>query len=629
MKEKKELLKGTVLFQKLNNEELGRIAGCFTLKRFAPGEVLFREHSPRTRFMVVMDGEVEISKRVHAGKEVLAVLSKGDFLGEAIFLDDTVHSATATAKTPVRLMQLTRERLQVIRRENPRVYFLMVEGISKLLSRRLETSSKKLVHLGADYHADGFRMEHDLLGERGVPAHVYYGVQTLRAIENFPITGVPISHYPNLIRALAMVKKAAALANRKLGLLSGDIAAAIVSACEDVIGGALHRHFSVDVIQGGAGTSTNMNANEVIANRALEKLGKVPGDYDVIHPNNHVNLSQSTNDAYPTALKIGLLLSITSLLDAMNHLKKTFQQKAKEFRSVIKMGRTQLQDAVPMTLGQEFGAYATMLNEDIRMLKKAGKLLTEINMGGTAIGTGINADPDYAKLCTEELCKVTGMSLELSGNLVEATQDTGVFVQLSGVFKRIAVKLSKICNDLRLLSSGPRAGFNEINLPPMQPGSSIMPGKVNPVIPEVVNQIAFQVIGNDLTITMAAEAGQLELNVMEPIIAFNLFQSIDIMRNGMMTLADRCVSGITANENVCRAYVENSIGIVTALNPYIGYENSSSIAKEALKTGRSVYELVLERNLLTKAEIDRILSPEAMLHPRSWKDKKRNKPDSV
>ncbi len=625
MKERKELLKSIVLFEKLNDEELEKIAGCFTSKNVSPGEVLFREHSPRNRFMVVMEGEVEISKRVHAGKEILAVLSKGDFLGESIFLDDTVHSATATARSRVRVLKLARERLQVIRRENPKVYFLMVEGISKLLSRRLETSSKKLVHQGTDYHADGFRMEHDLLGERGVPSHVYYGVQTLRAIENFPITGVPISHYPNLIKGLAMVKKAAALANLKLGLLTEEVAKAIVAACDDIIGGALHRHFAVDVIQGGAGTSTNMNANEVIANRALQKLGKKPGEYDIIHPNNHVNLSQSTNDAYPTALKIGLLLSITSLLEAMRHLKSTFRKKEKEFQNVIKMGRTQLQDAVPMTLGQEFGAYATMLAEDIRMLKKAAKLLNETNMGGTAIGTGINADPAYAKLCTEELCKVTGMDLVLSDNLVEATQDTGVFVQLSGVFKRVSVKLSKICNDLRLLSSGPRAGLNEINLPPMQPGSSIMPGKVNPVIPEVVNQIAFQVIGNDLTITMAAEAGQLELNVMEPIISFNLFQSIDIMRNGMMTLADRCVQGITANKDVCRGYVESSIGIVTALNPYIGYENSSSIAREALRTGRSVYELVLERNLLTKKEIDRILSPEAMLHPRRWTDEKGNK----
>ncbi len=618
MKARKELLKGIILFEKLNDEELEKIASSFTLKKYSKEDVLFREHSPRSRFMVLMEGKVEISKQVHAGKETLAVLSKGDFLGEAVFLDDTVHSTTATALTEVRALMLNLERLKVIRRETPRIYFLMVEGISKLLSRRLESSSKKLVHQAVDYHADGFRMEHDLLGERGVPAHVYYGVQTLRAIENFPITGVPISHYPNLIKALSMVKKAAAQANLKLGLLTEEVAGAIVAACDDIISGALHRHFAVDVIQGGAGTSTNMNANEVIANRALEKLGRKPGEYDIIHPNNHVNLSQSTNDAYPTALKIGLLFSIDGLLGAMDYLKKAFSNKEKEFRNVIKMGRTQLQDAVPMTLGQEFGAYATMLSEDIRMLKKSARLLQEINMGGTAIGTGINADPAYAKLCTEELCKVTGMNLKLSGNLVEATQDTGVFVQLSGVFKRISVKLSKICNDLRLLSSGPRAGLNEINLPEMQPGSSIMPGKVNPVIPEVVNQIAFQVIGNDLTITMAAEAGQLELNVMEPIIAFNLFQSIDIMRSGMMTLADRCILGIKTNKAVCRGYVENSIGIVTALNPYIGYENSSSIAREALKTGKSVYELVLERNLLTKEEIDRILSPEAMLHPRRW-----------
>lgn len=618
MKEKMALLEGTVLFEKLGHEELKQIAECFEYRKVPAGEVLFREKNPRRRFLIVVEGKVEISKNVPAGKEVVAVLSKGDFLGEGIFLDDAEHDATGKALTKVRLLQLTRERMQVIRRDTPHVYFLMVEGISKLLSRRLSSSSSKLARQGADYHAEGVRMEHDLLGERGVPASVYYGIQTLRAAENFSITGVPISHYPTFVRGLVMVKKAAAAANLKLGLLSKEVAQGIMQACDEIIAGALHRHFIVDVIQGGAGTSANMNANEVIANRALELMGHKPGEYDFVHPNNHVNLSQSTNDAYPTALKIGLQLSIQSLLEAMSYLRKAFIKKEKQFAHVIKMGRTQLQDAVPMTLGQEFGAYATMLGEDILMLKKATKLLSEINMGGTAIGTGINADPRYAALVTDELKQVTGLDLKLSANLVEATQDTGVFVQLSGVFKRIAVKLSKVCNDLRLLSSGPRAGLNEINLPAMQPGSSIMPGKVNPVIPEVVNQIAFQVIGNDLTVTMAAEAGQLELNVMEPIIAFNLFQSIDVMRNGMMTLADRCILGITANKAICRQYVENSIGIVTALNPYIGYENASAIAKEALKTGESVYNLVIKRNLLTKDEIDRILSPEEMIHPRRW-----------
>ncbi len=440
-------------------------------------------------------------------------------------------------------------------------------------------------------------MEQDLLGERNIPDDLYYGIQTLRAIENFPITGIPISHFPNLIIALAMVKKAAAIANLRLELLTKNITDAIVKACDEIIGGNLHNHFVVDVIQGGAGTSTNMNANEVIANRANEILGFKKGDYHVVHPNNHVNLSQSTNDAYPTALKIGLLLSLKELENAMVYLRQSFRQKEREFVDVIKMGRTQLQDAVPMTLGQEFGTYATMLEEDILILEKTSALITEINMGGTAIGTGINADPEYVAIVCEELRKVTGFDLKSSENLVEATQDTGAFVQLSGVFKRIVVKLSKVCNDLRLLSSGPKAGFHEINLPPMQPGSSIMPGKVNPVIPEVFNQVAYQVIGNDLTVTMAGEAGQLQLNVMEPVIAFQLFQSIDIMRNAMITLADRCITGITANREVCRKYVEDSIGIVTALNPYIGYEQSTAIAKEALQTGKSVYDLILERGL--------------------------------
>ena len=406
-----------------------------------------------------------------------------------------------------------------------------------------------------------------------------------------------------------MVKKAAALANFRLKLLTEEVTAGIVKACDEIIEGGFHNQFLVDVIQGGAGTSSNMNANEVIANRAIEILGGRKGEYHLVHPNNHVNLSQSTNDAYPTALKIGLLLSLKDLEKAMAYLLYSFREKEDEFGDVIKMGRTQLQDAVPMTLGQEFGTYATMLEEDILILKRTSELLTEINMGGTAIGTGINADPEYITLVCEELRTVTGLDLKISENLVEATQDTGAFVQLSGVFKRIVIKLSKVCNDLRLLSSGPRAGLHEINLPPMQPGSSIMPGKVNPVIPEVFNQVAYQVIGNDLTVTIAGEAGQLQLNVMEPVIAFQLYQSIDVMRNAMITLADRCIKGITANREICRKYVENSIGIVTALNPYIGYVNSTAIAEEALQTGRSVYDLVLEKKLLSKEEIEEILSP--------------------
>jgi aspartate ammonia-lyase len=464
-----------------------------------------------------------------------------------------------------------------------------------------------------------YRVEKDLLGEKRVPQKAYYGIQTLRAVENFPITGISISSFPNLIKALAMVKKAAVLANARLGLIAEGVAAAIARACDEIIGGALHDQFVVDVVQGGAGTSTNMNANEVIANRAIELLGFRRGEYDRVHPNNHVNLSQSTNDAYPTSIKVGLLLSIKDLDEAMVNLRNAFKQKESEFADVIKMGRTQLQDAVPMTLGQEFGTYATMVQEDILILRKTSQLITEINMGGTAIGTGINADPEYAPIVCEALRNVTGLDLKMAENFVEATQDTGAFVQLSGVFKRIVVKLSKTCNDLRLLSSGPRAGLNEINLPPVQPGSSIMPGKVNPVIPEVVNQVAYQVVGNDLTVTMAGEAGQLQLNVMEPVIAFQLFQSIDIMRNAMVILADRCIRGITANEQVCRKYVENSIGIVTALNPYIGYENSTMLAKEALQKGKAVYELVLEKKLLSKEELEKILSPEEMIRPRRIK----------
>ena len=460
------------------------------------------------------------------------------------------------------------------------------------------------------------RLEHDLLGERQVPAERYFGIQTLRATENFNITGIPISHYPRLIKSLAYIKKAAALANCELGLLDQPLADAIARACDDLLAGNLLEEFVVDVIQGGAGTSTNMNANEVIANRALELLGYEKGRYDILHPLNHVNMSQSTNDVYPTALRLTLSQKLDGLMQEMAHLREAFALKAGEFADVIKMGRTQLQDAVPMTLGQEFGAWGIMVAEDIQRVKEAQSHIREINMGATAIGTGLNAHPDYARLVTEKLRLLTGIPVVCSENLVEATQDAGAYVQLSGVLKRVATKLSKICNDLRLLASGPRAGLHEINLPAMAPGSSIMPGKVNPIIPEVVNQVAFEVIGNDITVTLAAEAGQLELNVMEPVIAYNLFTSLDMLGRACRTLADRCVAGITANREVCRRMVENSIGLVTALNPYIGYERSSQLAEEALKSGRSVYEIVLEKGYLSQAELDDILSPENMTRPR-------------
>lgn len=461
------------------------------------------------------------------------------------------------------------------------------------------------------------RKEYDLIGEREIPGNSYYGIQTLRAIENFNISSNNLSDYPLFIYALADVKQAAALANKDLGLLDEKVANAIVSACEAVKEGKFNDQFIVDMVQGGAGTSTNMNANEVIANVALEILGHKKGDYKHCHPNNHVNLSQSTNDAYPTALKIALYRSFDALEVALIDLIKSFKKKGREFAEIIKMGRTQLQDAVPMTLGQEFEAFGVNLSEEITRIHQNKKLLLEINMGATAIGTGINADPDYTRLCTDHLAKITGLKVKAAGNLIEATSDTGVFIMNSSVLKRLAVKLSKISSDLRLLSSGPRAGINEINLPPMQPGSSIMPGKVNPVIPEVVNQIAFRVIGNDLTVTLGSEAGQLQLNVMEPVIAYSLLENIDLLVNGIKTLNEKCIKGITANAERCEELVLNSIGIITALNPYLGYENSTKIAAEALMTGRGIIELVLEKKLLDEAKLREILKPENMVRPRA------------
>jgi len=461
------------------------------------------------------------------------------------------------------------------------------------------------------------RIEHDLLGERAVPAHAYYGIHTLRALENFPITGMPISIYPDLVSALACVKQAAAIANSELGLLDEKRAVAIRLACEEVREGKLSAEFVVDVIQGGAGTSSNMNANEVICNRALELLGHARGEYQHLHPLDHVNLSQSTNDVYPTAVKLALHFAIRRLLIEMQGLRQAFQKKAVEFDDVLKVGRTQLQDAVPMTLGQEFSTYAVMLGEDEQRLAEAGELIREINLGATAIGTGINAHPDYAPLVTRRLSEISGISFIVSPNLIEATQDAGAFVQLSGVLKRIAVKLSKVCNDLRLLSSGPRAGIGEIALPAVQAGSSIMPGKVNPVIPEVVNQIAFEVIGNDMTVTMAAEAGQLQLNAFEPVIAHSLFESLQHLAAGCRTLAERCVKGITANRDRARRLLDESTAVVTALTPYLGYAESTAIAKDALATGKRVYDLVLARGLMTQQQLDDLLKPESLTRPHA------------
>ncbi|MDZ4746744.1 MAG: aspartate ammonia-lyase [bacterium] len=460
------------------------------------------------------------------------------------------------------------------------------------------------------------RIEHDFLGERELPDHAYYGVQTLRGLENFPITGVAIGHTPAFIAGLAYVKKAAALANQQCGVLDATLANAIVKACDAVIAGELTDQFVVDVIQGGAGTSTNMNANEVIANKALEILGYEKGRYDIVHPNDHVNLSQSTNDAYPTAFRITLYREIDELARCMSELQGAFAAKGQEFAEVLKMGRTQLQDAVPMTLGQEFDAFAVNVGEDIRRLQEARDLITEVNLGATAIGTSINAPPTYPPIAVSILADITGIPVTLSLNLIEATWDTGAYVQISGVLKRVAVKLSKICNDLRLLSSGPRTGLNEINLPPLQPGSSIMPGKVNPVIPEVVNQVCFLVIGNDVTISFAAEAGQLQLNVMEPVIAHCLFESIGTLTRACTILRTKCINGITANPEHTRAMVLNSIGIVTALNPILGYEVSATIAKEAFETGGNIIDIVRKRGLLTEEKISEVFSLENLMHPK-------------
>ncbi len=460
---------------------------------------------------------------------------------------------------------------------------------------------------------ENFRTERDFLGEKKIDVHSYYGIQTLRAKENFDITKTSISLFPNFIKSLAKVKKACALTNYELGDLNDKQRDAIIQACNEIIDGKFNDQFIVDPIQGGAGTSTNMNVNEVIANRALEILGEKRSSYDVIHPNNHVNMSQSTNDVYPTAIKLTLYELIYKLKDSLRYLRDSFEEKSVEFKDVLKMGRTQLQDAVPMTLGQEFKTFAIMVDEDIYRLRDAQALLKEVNLGATAIGTGINTKKEYRRKVINNLREVTGIDYESAGDLIEATQDTGAFVHISGILKRVAIKISKICNDLRLLSSGPRAGLNEINLPPMQPGSSIMPGKVNPVIPEVVNQVAFEVIGADATISIACESGQLQLNVFEPLVAYKLFTSINMMRRSFYSLAEKCIKGITANEDVCMENILNSVTLVTCLNPILGYEKSSALAKEALATNKRVYDIILEQELFTKEELDELLHPKNMV----------------
>jgi aspartate ammonia-lyase len=459
------------------------------------------------------------------------------------------------------------------------------------------------------------RTEHDFLGEKQIPSQAYWGVHTARALENFPISGTAISAMPDLIRAFGFVKKSCARANAELGALDRKRTAAVILACNELIAGHFQEQFVVDVIQGGAGTSTNMNANEVIANIALEKLGFEKGRYDVLHPNDHVNASQSTNDVYPTAVRIALWTGIDRLLASMETLQRGFEAKAEEFKSILKIGRTQLQDAVPMTLGQEFSTYAVMLEEDVMRLREARALIEEINLGATAIGTGINAPAGYADMVCEFLAQESKIPVKKAKNLIEATQDTGAFVQLSGVLKRIASKLSKTCNDLRLLSSGPQAGFGDIRLPARQAGSSIMPGKVNPVIPEVVNQVAFEVIGNDVTITMASEAGQLQLNAFEPIMGWSLFKSIEHLSQACLTLQANCVAGIEPNLELLAKRVRESVTLVTALNPIIGYEKAALIAKTAIATGAPIDEVAESLGIMSKAQMEELLVPEKLTQP--------------
>ena len=458
-----------------------------------------------------------------------------------------------------------------------------------------------------------FRVEKDSIGTKDVPENVYYGVQSLRAAENFHITG--LNMHPEIINSLAYIKKAAAITNCEAGLLDKRRTQAIVQACDEILEGKFREDFIVDPIQGGAGTSLNMNANEVIANRAIEILGGKKGDYSVVNPNDHVNCGQSTNDVIPTAGKMTSLRLLKKLKKQLLRLHSALEQKADEFDSVIKMGRTQLQDAVPIRLGQEFKAYSVAILRDLNRMDKAMDEMRTLNMGGTAVGTGLNADESYLRRIVPNLSEISGMDLVQAYDLIDATQNLDSFVAVSGAVKACAVTLSKIANDLRLMSSGPRAGFGEINLPAKQNGSSIMPGKVNPVIPEVVNQVAFNAIGNDMTITMAAEAGQLELNAFEPIIFYCLFQSIDTIAYAVNTFVDNCVIGITANETRCRYFVENSVGIITAICPYVGYQKAAEIAKEAIKTGESVRKLIIEKGLLAKEQMDEIMDPVQMTEP--------------
>lgn len=612
-----DFFKDVELFSTLSEKELNLLVDEIEIKNLDAGELLIRENHNRKAISFIYEGRVSLFKTSSYGEEKkVGLFTKYDFLGEGCLFDDSPHSTSAKAEIATTVLTIKKKKLLRLFENNGTLAIKIYSLIAGVISRRLQQNNKRLVNCAAQYKSGQTRLEHDLLGERKVPSEAYYGIQTLRAMENFNISGVTLDFFPDLIKGHAIIKMSAAKANFELGYLDEKVKDAIVKASYEVMEGKYNEYFGVDMIQGGAGTSTNMNANEVIANRALEIMGHKKGEYQYCHPNNHVNYSQSTNDAYPSAVHLALNFANKKLLNILRNIVAAFNKKALEFEDIIKMGRTQLQDAVPMTLGQTFKTYADTLETEANKLTYAADHFLELNMGATAIGTGINSDPEYSGLVIKHIEKATGLDVRLASNLIEATQDTGSFVMYSASMKRLAIKLSKICNDLRLLSSGPRAGLNEINLPKMQPGSSIMPGKVNPVIPEVVNQIAFKVIGNDLTVSLAAEAGQLELNVMEPVIVQSIFESIEMLKNGIKTLQYRCIEDITANEEVCRKQVENSIGLVTALNPILGYDTCTMLAKEALEKECSIYDLALQKGLMTKEELEDALLPENMTKPK-------------
>jgi len=606
-------------FDGFGDDNLWHLAKRMHAAAYPVDSLLFREGESRELFIIILSGGIAIEKGHETRTQRLATFGRGEVIGEGLLLDDSPHGTSARAIEATTVATLTASDVRELLRERPPLYGALIASAARAISRRLRGVEATLAGGGrmVGFTGSTTRTEHDLLGDREVPDDALYGIQTARALENFPMTGIPLRDFPALVTALAAVKEAAALANAELGLLSPEMRDVIVRGAREIRAGRHHEHFLVDMIQGGAGTSSNMNANEVIANRALELSGRKRGDYEAISPNSHVNKSQSTNDVYPTALKLALHHSIDDLKQAIRDLAESFLLKGNEFRNLLKMGRTQLQDAVPMTLGQEFAAFGHTLLEDVDRLTETQALIREINMGATAIGTGITAAPGYAEAVRRHLSEVTGLALITAPDLVEATADTGVFVQLSGVLKRTAVKLSKICNDLRLLSSGPRAGFGEINLPAMQPGSSIMPGKVNPVIPEVVNQVCFDVIGGDVTVTLAAEAGQLQLNVFEPVIAYRLLGGIASLTNAATVLRERCIVGITANAERLRWFVEHSIGTVTALLPVLGYERATEVATEALTNDRNVTDVVFERGYMTRAQLEELLNPAKMIAPRT------------